>query len=227
MCGLQSISWGYIDSIACGVVVAGLRFIFFCWKSFLRCFIIWFFRSEFLQFFTFARFQHILCGDNVIKYIKQKKTFFHRQIQSVASSTELVWFFRRSFKVFANFTKKNQNEKSVQMGIMSSTQQNGFHAKRAKLYNSKVTVVLGKCEDGSMPSFVNRLILPCHSLWKIFRYFWTCVVNLTDFFSFSILCSQFMCRSAMGRWRQRQSRGYVGHRRRCCLQMSSEWINGS
>lgn len=31
------------------------------------------------------------------------------------------------------------------MGIMSSTpQQNGFHAKRAKLYNSKVTVVLGK-----------------------------------------------------------------------------------
>lgn len=29
--------------------------------------------------------------------------------------------------------------------MSSTSQQNGFHAKRAKLYNSKVTVVLGKC----------------------------------------------------------------------------------
>lgn len=50
------------------------------------------------------------------------------------------------------------NGSAFQMGIMSSTsQQNGYHAKRAKLYNSKVTVVLGECHPHSIFRFCDAV----------------------------------------------------------------------
>lgn len=116
------------------------------------------------------------------------------------------------------------------MGIMSSTpQQNGFHAKRAKLYNSKVTVVLGKWHFNADFHLCNGVY--CGKFPTIFGHVPGTRDNIIDAYSsflfLSLGDSSSIRRSTMGRRRQRQSRRHAGHRCRCCLQMSSEWINGN